>query len=118
MKIIIAGGRDFNDYYTLCRVCDHMLSEQSEIEIISGTANGADKLGEQYANDRGYRLKQFPAKWSLYGKSAGYLRNEQMAEYGEALIVFWDGQSKGTGHMIDLARKYELKIKIHNYGKI
>ena len=118
MKIIIAGGRYFNDYEALCKVCDHMLSKQSDIEIVSGTANGADKLGERYAKDRGYKIKQFPANWNLYHKSAGYLRNKEMAEYADSLIAFWDKSSKGTKHMIDLARKYELKVKVHNYGKI
>lgn len=117
MRVIIAGGRDFNNYKILCKVCDHMLSKQNNIEIISGGANGADKLGEKYANERGYKIKQFLAKWDLYGKSAGFIRNEQMAEYGEALIAFWDESSKGTEHMIELAKKYELKIKISSYDK-
>ena len=112
MKIIIAGGREFNDYDLLCQNCDKALSLQTEIEIVSGTANGADKLGEQYANEKGYLIKQFPADWDKYGKSAGYKRNEEMAKYADALIAFWDGKSKGTKHMIDLAKRYELKVKV------
>lgn len=79
MKVIIAGGRNFNDYEKLCQFCDKALSKQTEIEIVSGTANGADKLGEKYANDNGYPIKQFPADWDKYGKSAGYKRNAQIA---------------------------------------
>jgi len=116
MKVIIAGSRDFNDYKTLCQVCDYMLSKSENIEIVSGTARGADKLGEKYAIDRLLVLKEFPADWNTFGKSAGYRRNEQMAKYADALIAFWDGKSKGTEHMINLAKKYNLKIKIHNYG--
>ena len=112
MKVIIAGGRNFNDYENLCQICDKALSKQTEIEIVSGTAKGADKLGEKYANENGYPIKQFPADWDKYGKSAGYKRNEEMAKYADALIAFWDGKSKGTKHMIDLAKRYKLKVKV------
>jgi hypothetical protein len=108
MKIIIAGSRTYNDYELLKRVCDETLSLITE--IVSGTANGADKLGERYAKEKGYPIKQFPADWNKYGKSAGYIRNKQMAEYADALIAFWDGKSKGTKHMIDLAKLNNLKI--------
>ena len=117
MKIIIAGGRDFNDYNKLCQICDHMLQNQQDIEIVSGTAKGADQLGEKYANEKGYKITRFPANWDKHGKAAGYLRNEEMAKYADALIAFWDNKSKGTEHMINLAKKYNLKIKICNYGK-
>jgi hypothetical protein len=111
-KVIIAGGRTFNNYDLLCQNCDKALSLQTEIEIVSGTANGADKLGEKYAKENGYSIKQFPADWNKYGKSAGYKRNEEMAKYSDALIAFWDGNSKGTKHMIDLAKRYGLKVKV------
>ena len=116
MKIIIAGGRDFNDYDTLQSYCDSMLANQETVEIVSGTAKGADKLGERYAKDRGHKLTLFPADWNNLGKSAGYIRNKQMAEYADALIAFWDKRSKGTKHMIDLATKMGLKIRIVNYS--
>ena len=115
MKVIIAGGRNFNDYKKLCQFCDKVLSNQTEIEIVSGTANGADKLGEKYANDKKYPIKQFPANWNKYGKSAGYKRNMQMAKYADALIAFWDGTSKGTMHMINLAKQFNLKIRINYF---
>jgi hypothetical protein len=116
-RVIIAGGRYFNDYPTLCKVCDHMLQNKSNIEIVSGKAKGADTLGERYAKDRGHKIKEFPANWNEFGKSAGYRRNKEMSEYADALIAFWDGESKGTAHMIDLAKERNLKIKIHNYDK-
>ena len=116
LRIIIAGGRDFNDYKTLCGVCDYMFQKQKEIEIVSGTANGADKLGEQYANEMGYPIKQFPADWDKHGKKAGYLRNKEMAEYADALLALWDGKSKGTKSMIDLAKKNNLKVRVVRYN--
>jgi hypothetical protein len=117
MKIIIAGSRSFNNYNLLKLECDKFLNEHniSNPEIISGTANGADKLGEQYAKQLNIKLTQFPANWNLYGKSAGYKRNLQMAEYADALIAFWDNNSKGTKHMIDIANKLNLITKIITY---
>lgn len=115
MKVIIAGSRDFDDYETLCKVCDFMLSRQTEVEIVSGNARGADLLGEKYAKERGYLIKQFKPDWSV-GKSAGFLRNKEMADYAEAAIIFWDEKSKGAKHMIDLARKKNLKVKVHKYS--
>jgi hypothetical protein len=109
-KVIIAGSRKFNNYELLCHTCNMEFNLQTEIEIVSGTAYGADKLGERYAIEKGYPIKKFPADWDKYGKSAGYKRNEEMAKYADSLIVFWDGKSKGTKHMIDLANRYGLKI--------
>jgi len=117
MKVIIAGGRGFNDLEKLSNFCDTILSNiEEDIEIVSGTANGADKLGEKYAKEKGYAIKQFPADWDAHGKSAGYIRNAEMAKYADALIAFWDGKSKGTKHMIDLAKYYKLKVKIIIYN--
>lgn len=115
MKIIIAGGRMFNDYNKLKESCDNILVNQKDVEIVSGTAAGADKLGERYAQEKGYEVKKFPAQWDLYGKSAGYRRNQEMAEYADGLIAFWDGKSKGTKHMIDIAEKGGLKVRVIRY---
>ena len=87
------------------------------VEIVCGKANGADEYGEQYGKSMGYSIKYFPANWSIHGKSAGYRRNEQMAEYADACICFWDKESKGTKHMIDLARQYKLTLAVVNYIK-
>lgn len=111
-RVIIAGSRNYEDYENLKKVCNFMLCNKKEIEIVSGTAKGADKLGEQYAVEKGYKVNYFPADWSK-GKSAGYIRNELMAQNADALIAFWDGESRGTKHMIDLAKKYNLQTKIH-----
>lgn len=115
MKIIIAGGRDFNNYDLLCRKADKILSRQSEIEIVSGAAKGADKLGEMYANDRDFSITRFPADWGTFGNAAGYRRNVEMAVYADALIAFWDELSKGTKHMIDIAREQDLLIRVITY---
>ena len=113
-KVIVAGSRDFRDYELLKRVLDHLLSHKAveEVEIVSGTARGADEMGERFAKEKGYALKQFPADWDTFGKSAGYRRNSQMADYADACVVFWDGKSRGTKHMIDLAEKTGLPLRV------
>lgn len=115
MKVIIAGGRSFNNYNLLYIECNNYLDSYSDIEIVSGCANGADRLGERYALEKGYSITKFPANWNAFGKSAGYIRNEEMAKYADILIAFWDGDSKGTKHMINLAEKYKLKVNIIKY---
>ncbi|MFD0762743.1 DUF2493 domain-containing protein [Lutibacter aestuarii] len=116
MKLIIAGTRTFNDYKKLCTECDNILQDQNNIEIVSGAYyRGADKLGEQYAKERGYKIIRFPADWNKYGRAAGPKRNQQMANYADALIAFWDGKSRGTKNMIDLSKQLGLYLKISCY---
>lgn len=119
-KVIVAGGREFNDYGLLCQTCDRMLSQKQRthsIVIVSGTARGADTLGERYAQERGYSIEQYPADWEHAGKAAGLIRNAQMASVADALIAFWDGQSRGTAHMIELARKHELQVRVVPFNR-
>lgn len=119
MRIIIAGGRDFTDYPLLREKCDRILSHASQsqkIIVVSGTARGADSLGERYAREREYRIEQYPADWKTHGKSAGYIRNCQMAKVGNALIAFWDGQSRGTKNMIEIAQQNGLQVHVIHYS--
>lgn len=119
-KVIIAGSRDFNNYDLLKEKHDFALRNKANgnVEIVSGTARGADRLGERYASEKGIRVKQFPAQWERYGKRAGYLRNKEMAEYADALIAFWDGKSLGTKMMIDLAERNGLKRIVITYKEM
>lgn len=114
-RVIIAGSRDFSDYALLCEKCDGLLCQKQgthQIIIISGTARGADQLGERYAHERGYAVEQYPADWAHEGKAAGFIRNVQMADIADVLIVFWDGRSRGTANMIDIARQKSLPYRI------
>ena len=131
-KVIIAGSRNFSNYRLLEEKCNKILASiEAEIWIISGCAIGADLLGEKYAKNKGYYLMECPAPWEdiqgkpysqiKYSKSgkkywslAGIYRNETMAKEADACIVFWDGKSTGTKNMINLAKKYKLKLRVIN----
>lgn len=114
-RVIVAGSRDFNDYQLLKDKLDYYLQNLPDIEIVSGGAKGADALGERYSEEAGYPLKVFPADWDDLGKRAGHVRNAQMAKYANYLVAFWDGKSKGTKGMIDIANKLGLRVKIVRY---
>ena len=117
-KIIIAGGRDFMDYNLLKEKTDKILQEKKvthKIVIISGCARGADTLGLRYASENAFDVEEYPANWDKYGKKAGYMRNVEMAENADALIAFWDGKSKGTKHMIDIATERNLPTRVIRY---
>lgn len=111
-KVVVAGSRSFDDYTLLTERLDYYLANKSNIEIVSGTAQGADRLGERYATEHNIPIKRFPADWNLHGKSAGYKRNKQMAEYADAVVVFWDGQSKGAMHMYNLAKQAGKPVRL------
>jgi ribA/ribD-fused uncharacterized protein len=116
IKLIVAGSREFDDYMLMKELLSNFKDNLgTNFEIVSGTANGADKLGEKFATDFDINLKQFPVNWNL-GKQAGYIRNEEMAKYATSCLIFWDGMSKGTKHMINLAIKYELNLTIVCYN--
>lgn len=132
LRVIIAGSRDFNDYDVLEDKVDEFFLDFfkhnsdkgfSRIKIISGTARGTDRLGERYAEACGYEVVRFPAEWDKLGKRAGVVRNAEMAKYaseGEhcgVLVVFWDGKSKGTEHMINIAKEYGLQIYFNSIKK-
>lgn len=113
MKLIIAGSRELESYRVVSKAIDEFIKEHGPVtEIVSGTARGIDRLGEKYAKDHHIALRLFPANWDYFGKRAGYVRNEEMAKYADACLAVWDGKSKGTDHMIQLAQNYHLCIKV------
>lgn len=129
LRIIIAGSRDFDDFELLWKSVEKIqrdivaekFRDLSRVCIVSGTARGADKLGELYAERTGLHTYRFPADWDGIGKRAGYVRNAEMAKFAVEddndgmLIAFWDGKSRGTKHMIDLAKRYGLEVHVVNY---
>lgn len=110
MKTIIAGSRTINDPSLVEEAVRK--SGFKITEVLSGGARGIDRLAEAWARRSNLPVRCFPADWKRYGKRAGFLRNEEMAEHAEALIAVWDGESLGTRHMIEVAERKGLKIWI------
>jgi|CABP01.1.fsa_nt_gi hypothetical protein len=111
MKIIVAGSRDVTK--SEVRAALHACSWIGFVSaVVSGTARGADTFGERWAEENGIGIVRFPAEWEKYGRRAGPLRNEVMARNAEGLIAVWDGRSRGTRSMIDLASKHGLRIMV------
>lgn len=108
MRLIIAGGRDYNPQPWDLLTIQTIVLRLGVDEIVSGGATGADAIGEAYAKENGIDCRIFPAKWREYGKQAGPLRNRRMAEYADALLYFPGGE--GTAGMIEAAKARGLQI--------
>jgi hypothetical protein len=131
-RIIVAGTRYFEDIGLFDSLMDDeaaLYKTKGSFMFISGAAKtGADALVIEWCKKRGYPYAVFPADWDAHGKSAGYVRNAEMAKHLTNLTVFWDGKSNGTKHMIECAvekgvrpHKYIVDIpppeaRVHSYG--
>lgn len=124
IRAIIAGSKNFADYFVLKENCDRIIqnmvtkTHSSDIRIIGGSTWKTDCLSEQYAKENGYVISHFDIKRSKYGFSAGKHRAEQMIKYASAddnvgvLIAFGDENSKKVKQMIDCAKKQKLQIHV------
>lgn len=119
IRLVIAGGRDFNNYQTVADNASHLLDKlkvnPDEVILICGMAPGADTLGLTWAQNHGIKVESYPADWGLYGKSAGPIRNREMAQVATHLLAFWDGESKGTKNMIEMAHLHGVQTIIITY---
>lgn len=111
MRLIIAGSRGLTrlDLEAATLI---FLFENPEI-VYSGKARGIDTFGEQWAKERDIPVRGFPAQWNEFGKGAGFIRNVEMAEAATHLLAVWDGESRGTKHMIDTMVRMGKKVWIH-----
>jgi hypothetical protein len=111
-RVIVAGSRDYKNDVLLESKMDKLLSKVDlPIRIVSGTQEGPDQFGEEYAQKRDFDLTRFEPNWTLFDKAAGPLRNEVMAWYSDALSLFWDGQSKGSRSMLNIATRENLLVR-------
>lgn len=119
MKVIIAGSRSVTSPKEIARaVADASLILGIDVtEVVSGMARGVDTLGERWAAANRIPVKFFPARWRSpggdYDPAAGFKRNELMAQYADALIAVWDGESRGTADMIRRAESRGLRVYVH-----
>lgn len=105
MKVIIAGSRSVTDYNIIKSAVEKSGWFDDITEIVSGCARGVDQLAIRFAKEHNILVAKFPADWEKYDKSAGYIRNAEMAEYGDALIAIHRDNSKGTAGMIKVMEK-------------
>lgn len=115
MKTIIAGSRSIKEYHIVAGIIDNL--PWTITEVISGAAPGVDTVGANWAINRRIPLISMPADWDTHGKAAGYIRNEKMAKEADACLIIWDGISKGSKHMIDIAVKQGLHLCVVNLGR-
>lgn len=138
MRVIIAGGRDFGTKSPLARsMALHRIDRAMNAiagntgesapdwrgwSVVCGLAAGADQLGAEWAEQNGVAVAEFPAKWvrpdGTPDRGAGFKRNLEMAKNADALIAFWDGQSKGTKNMIDQALQHGLEVHVYRYETV
>lgn len=114
-RIVISGCRDYNNYEEAKTYIDFLITEirkEYELIFVTGGCRGADMLGKRYAVENGFAVETYPADWKKYGKSAGPIRNGEMAKVGDYFICFWDGKSQGTKSMINLALAENKPIKV------
>lgn len=108
MRTIIAGSRTITDYALVEKVIKESGFEITK--VISGMAKGVDTLGELWAHYNNIGCHLCPANWKKFGKSAGYIRNTEMAEIADALIVIIAGESRGSTHMLKIATEKGLQV--------
>lgn len=112
MKVIIAGSRDASAE-AVRRALETCPWTDLVTTVVSGMAAGADREGELWASERGLAVERFPADWKTFGKRAGPVRNKEMSENADGLIAVWDGNSRGTANMIELAQKRGLRVFVY-----
>ena len=110
MKVIIAGSRSVTEMKDLENALTKLLNLNPNFimrvtEVVSGTAVGADQLGEAWALRHNKPVKKMPADWKKYDRAAGAIRNREMARYADMAIVLWDGYSHGAKNMVEEMRR-------------
>ena len=105
MKIAIVGSRSITnvDIEKYISACD---------EIVSGGARGVDSCAAEYARLKGIKLTEFLPQYELYGRAAPIVRNKKIVDHADAVMVFWDGRSRGTLSVIKYAEKVKKECKI------
>ena len=118
MKVSIAGSRGFTNKSYLIEKVNQLIEQESITEpftLICGMARGADMTGYHVCKDNDIEIIEYPADWNTHGKSAGFIRNKEMADVCDCAVIFWDGQSIGTANMIKLMRNRNKPVYVFKY---
>lgn len=105
MRVLVCGGRDFDDYDLM----EKTLDQYQITTIIHGAARGADLFSDRYAAAKGLKREAYPANWNLYGNSAGPIRNQYMLESKPDLVIAFPG-GRGTADMVSRAKKAGVEV--------
>ena len=112
MRLIVAGSRGYTNRKRVYSLLNKIHIEYPELEIVSGMAKGPDMFAHDWAIANGVDVHKFYADWDKYQKRAGFIRNEEMAHFGDACLAFWDGTSKGTKMMIKIMNESYKPISV------
>ena len=110
MKVLVCGGRDFQDYGHLCRVLDFMHGCIPVREIIHGCARGADTLAGEWAEANRILVEKYPALWEEHGRAAGHIRNALMLSEGQPDMVMAFPGGRGTADMVRRAKQAGVPV--------
>ena len=112
MKVLVCGGRNYRDQKHVDDVLQSIHDTKGIEVVIHGCALGADACADFWASKAGVRIRRFPANWIAHGKSAGYIRNQEMLANGrpDCVIAFPGGA--GTRNMVELAKKADIEVII------
>lgn len=114
MRVAIVGSRDFPSMIKVRQYIWRLANQRdSELEIVSGGARGVDDEVHRMADAHRMRYTELAADWEKYGKRAGFVRNQEIVDYADRVVAFWDGESKGTKHTIDLALKARKQLEVY-----
>lgn len=123
MKLAIVGSRSLHRksyIYSAVKLAQrHVRNEENGLdlnpeieEIVSGGAQGVDRMAEAYAEKHGIPTKIFPADWKRHGRKAGFLRNREIVKHADIVAAVWDGKSKGTKITMDLANRLDVPLVV------
>lgn len=111
-RVIVAGSRGITEGSVVSEAMNALWDEIGPYTIITGGASGVDDIAAELAELADVENIVMQAEWNVYGKRAGYVRNVRMAESATCLLAIWDGESRGTKLMLDIARKKDLLVRI------
>lgn len=123
MNVLMVGSRNFTDSDLLYRAFVSkfgMRGSYPNLRILSGGAEGADRLSERLAMSLDIPFQEYPANWKQNGKAAGFIRNVEMVSQADYVMVFFgprikgkEWPSKGASHTMEQAIKMGLPVEIH-----
>lgn len=120
-RVLVCGSRDWRDRRIIRETLRALADCYPDLRIVvvHGAARGADRMAGEEARACGYKVEEHPADWKRHGRRAGAIRNAHMLSLGcSRVIAFWDGKSRGTEHMIAIARDAEARVTVIREGPV